>query len=75
MRKQRWMCYLIFDASGVKRMTLGRPNLRAGDYAIALRLKIPSSVFARALPEATIEVPAPAVLTPEVVVENDVATL
>lgn len=70
--KNRWNCHLVFDANGVKRMTIGRPALRAGEYAIMLRLKIPNNLFARSLPEATIKVPEAALVKPEVTVVGEI---
>ena len=71
--KKRWNCYIVFDVAGVRRMTIGRPNLRSGEYAILLRFKVPDNLFARALPEATIHVPEPALIKPavEVIPESE----
>lgn len=62
----KWTCHLTFDAGGVRRMTIGRPHLRAGEYAIALKLKVPANIFVRSLPEVRITVPEAAVIEPEV---------
>jgi len=67
----RWSVHLVFDARGVKRMTRGQPDLRGGEYAILLRLKIPNDLFARAFPAATVVVPEATIVKPEVAVVGD----
>lgn len=70
MRK-RWQCHLVFNANGVVRMTIGRPSLRSGEYAILVKLKVPDNLFVHAFPEATINVPENAVIKPVVEVVPD----
>lgn len=71
--RNRWECYVIFTSSGVYRMTLQRPALRSGEFAVLLRLKVPHKFFTRAFPEATIEVPEPSIIQSEVEVVSEVS--
>lgn len=67
----RDLVYLTFDQFGVKSMRKSTPSLHAGEYAVAVKINVPESVFKRAFPLATIDVPEGAVIVPtvEVVVE------
>jgi hypothetical protein len=66
MATQRWACYLVFSAHGVLRMTRSAPDLKGGEHAVRITLKVPGSTFARIFPEATVTVPESAVITPKV---------
>lgn len=70
MRAQRWTCHLVFDKSGIKRMTKGAPDLSSGEYAVRLRVSVPGKLFDRAIPEATLTIPLPAVIEPTVQIEG-----
>lgn len=70
-------CWLIFNKRGLKRMSKGkrerytrvRPALAAGEYAVRVSVTVPDKVFEdRPIPEASITVPAEAVIEPVVTV-------
>lgn len=65
----KFACYLIFSKDGISEMRRTRPNLRAGEFAVKIRLQVPPETFSVDLPEAVIDVPAPAIVHPVVTVE------
>ena len=61
-----YMCYLIFSESGIKRQTRNKPSLKAGEYAVQVKLNLPKGFLNRAFPVASVTIPENAIVEPEV---------
>lgn len=64
--KPRWECYLIFNKNGVIGFRKESPQLRSGEFAVKINLKVPMNIFNRRFPEASIAIPEHAVIEPKV---------
>jgi len=62
-------CYLVFSDSGISRMSKRRPPLKAGDYAVLIKIDVPDEVFAASIPEATLKIPKENVVRPPIEME------
>lgn len=73
--------YLIFNKKGIVRLAKGgrtwsrkRPALKAGEYAVLVRVIVPQRYFdERSLPSATLNIPEELILEPSVTMEAEPA--
>lgn len=62
-------CYLVVSEYGIERMTKRRGQIKAGEVGIKVAIRMPEGAFDEPEPDATIQVPARALIGPDVTVE------
>lgn len=69
----RASCYIKFNRDGIVAggMTVkGKPNLRAGEFAVKINLEVDDEYIDRAIPVVDVDIPEPAMMTPTVEVDT-----
>ena len=66
----RAKCYLVLNSRGVVRAVKGKPVLDRGEFAVWIRIDVPSEVFAPEIPAADITIAPRDAIYPVVTVET-----
>ncbi|MCK9513694.1 MAG: hypothetical protein M0R28_21055 [Pigmentiphaga sp.] len=62
-------CILVFDKNGVVSMRKRSTELKAGEYAVRVKISVPDHYFERAIPTAEISIPEDYIIEPVVGLE------
>ena len=58
--------YIIFNKNGIKDLRKGMPKLKAGEYAVKLKMKVPGKYFDNSFPEETMELDENTIINPNI---------
>jgi len=62
--------YIVFTQNGIRDMRKGLPNLKKGEYAVKLKMKVPGKYFDKCFPEATLELDDSTIINPEIKIDT-----